>query len=80
MSDADAGGYEPVWKDGSLVGYITSGGYAPTLGKSIALALVDDAAATVGTALVVHVVGQEHKAWIIPNSPYDPAGRAMRST
>jgi dimethylglycine dehydrogenase len=77
--DADASGYEPVWKDGTLIGYVTSGGYSPTLGKSIALALVDTAAAAIGTSLAVHIVGQERQARIIPSSPYDPIGTAMRS-
>ncbi|WFS25594.1 GcvT family protein [Rhizobium rhododendri] len=78
-TDADASGYEPVWKEDSLIGYITSGGYVHTLGKSIALALVDRQFAAEGMKLVVHVVGQPRAARIIPNSPYDPAGRAMRS-
>ena len=38
--DADAGGYEPVWSDGELVGFVTSGGYGHTLDKSLAMALV----------------------------------------
>ena len=39
--DADASGYEPVWKDGRRVGFITSGGYGHHVGKSLAMALVD---------------------------------------
>ncbi|WP_306045516.1 FAD-dependent oxidoreductase [Nioella sp. MMSF_3534] len=76
--DADASGYEPVWQDGKRVGFVTSGGYGHTVGKSLAMALVDRDAAAEGTALSVHIVGQERAARVIAASPYDPAGRAMR--
>ena len=39
--DADAGGYEPVWSEDRKVGFVTSGGYGYTVGKSLAMALVD---------------------------------------
>jgi dimethylglycine dehydrogenase len=76
--DADASGYEPVWKDGTQVGFVTSGGYGHTVGKSLAMALVDKEFATDGTALTVHVVGAERTAKVIAASPYDPGGKAMR--
>jgi dimethylglycine dehydrogenase len=77
-TDADASGYEPVWQDGKRVGFVTSGGYGHTVGKSLALAMVDRAAAAEGADLSVHIVGQECKATIIAPSPYDPSGGAMR--
>lgn len=77
-TDADASGYEPVWKDGKRVGFVTSGGYGHTLGKSYALAMMDADAATEGTELTVHVVGAERPARVVAPSPYDPAGNAMR--
>src|SRR5437773_8362116 len=49
-----------------------------TIGKSVALALVDDGFAEEGTALSVHIVGVERPARVIAASPYDPEGRAMR--
>ena len=76
--DADASGYEPVWRDGELVGFVTSGGYGHTTGASLAMAMVNAEAAEVGTDLSVHVVGVECKARVIPASPYDPTGSAMR--
>jgi dimethylglycine dehydrogenase len=76
--DADASGYEPVWRDGARVGFVTSGGYGHTLGRSLAMALVDSDHAAEGTGLSVHVVGVERPARVIPPSPYDPDGRAMR--
>ena len=73
-----ATGYEPVWKDGARVGFVTSGGYGHTVGKSLAMALVDSDVAEEGAELSVHVVGVERGARIIAPSPYDPAGKAMR--
>jgi dimethylglycine dehydrogenase len=60
------------------VGYVTSGGYGHTVGKSLALALVERGSAAAGTDLSVHIVGEERAARVIPASPYDPQGKAMR--
>ena len=76
---ADASGYEPIWQDGAKVGFVTSGGYGHTLGKSLAMGIVAAENAEVGTSLSMHVVGQERGATIIAPSPYDPEGRAMRA-
>jgi dimethylglycine dehydrogenase len=76
--DADASGFEPVWADGKLAGFITSGGYGHTLGKSLALAMVDRACAGQGQQLTTHIVGAERGATVIAPSPYDPDGKAMR--
>lgn len=78
-TDADASGYEPVWQDGTLVGFVTSGGYGHTMGKSLAMAMVDRAVAAPGTRLSTHIVGQEVAATVIPPSPYDPKGTAFRT-
>ncbi len=76
--DADASGYEPVWRSGERVGFITSGGYGHTLGKSYALAMINRDCIEEGTELTVHVVGVERPAKVVVASPYDPQGRAMR--
>ena len=77
--DADASGYEPVWKGGELVGFVTSGGYGHTTGQSLAMAMVRSDVADEGTELSVHVVGVERNAKVVAPSPYDPTGIAMRS-
>ncbi|MBS9717299.1 FAD-dependent oxidoreductase [Pseudohalocynthiibacter aestuariivivens] len=76
--DADASGYEPIWNDGVQAGFVTSGGYGHTVGKSLAMALVNSDVAAEGSELSVHVVGVERKARVIPASPFDPEGKAMR--
>lgn len=77
-TDADASGYEPVWQNGRLVGFVTSGGYGHTIGQSLAMAMIDRKLATPGTALHLHIVGQEVAAEVIAPSPHDPRGAAMR--
>jgi dimethylglycine dehydrogenase len=76
--NADASGYEPIWSQGRRVGYVTSGGYAHTLQKSLAMALIEPALAMPGTELLTHIVGIERSARVIAPSPYDPNGQAMR--
>lgn len=76
--DADASGYEPVWQNGKKVGFVTSGGYGHSVGKSLAMAMVNQDVATEGTALSVHIVGVERPARVIAPSPHDPTGSAMR--
>jgi aminomethyltransferase len=46
-----------VWSEGRQVGVVTSGTLSPTLGKGIALALVEPAAAEKGSALQVSIRG-----------------------
>ena len=58
--DADASGYEPVWMDGQKVGFVTSGGYGHTTGKSLAMALVDADKTAVGTRC--HRPRRRHRA------------------
>jgi dimethylglycine dehydrogenase len=76
--DADASGYEPVWKDGKRIGFVTSGGYGHTVRKSLAMALVAPELAEPGTRLKTHIVGVERDAVVIEPSPHDPSGSRMR--
>ena len=78
-ADADASGYEPVWKDGRRVGFITSGGYGHHVGKSLAMALVDVEHAQTGEELRAHIVGVERAVQVIESSPFDPAGSVLRA-
>ena len=76
--DADASGFEPVWAGDKKIGFVPSGGFGHTTGKSLAMALVDPDHATEGNDVSVHIVGVERPAKIVANSPYDPMGQAMR--
>ncbi len=78
--DADASGFEPVWKNGRRIGFVTSGGFGHTVGKSLAMALLDRSVAKTGTEVTTHIVGVERSACVIDPSPYDPGGLAMRTS
>lgn len=78
-NDSDASGFEPIWKNGKRVGFITSGGYGHRVQKSLAIGLINTDLAENGQEIDVHIVGKEKKARIIPASPYDPKGELMRA-
>ncbi len=52
--------------DGATVGRVTSGSFAPTLEKSIAMAYVESGRADVGTRLAVDVRGHVEPATVVP--------------
>ena len=79
VTDADARGSEAIYRDGTLVGRATSGGYGWRCGKSLALAMVGPEHATVGTELEIVILGETHRAVVIPDSPFDPDNNALRS-
>ncbi len=78
VTDADPRGSEPVTKNGGNVGRTTSGGFGWRTGKSLALAMVKPEFSAPGTEVDVTVLGERLKAVVIPDSPYDPANKALR--
>jgi dimethylglycine dehydrogenase len=74
-ADADAAKDDGVWVGDRLVGEVTSGAYGHTVGKSLALALIDTDA---GDDLTVYVIGQPKSARVLPEAPVDPAGLVIR--
>jgi aminomethyltransferase len=55
-----------VARDGRPVGRVTSGTFAPTLQKVVAMAYLDPACAAVGTRLTVDVRGRAEPAQVVP--------------
>ncbi len=76
---ADAGPFEPVWSGERRVGFVTSGGYGHSVGRSLALAYVDAPLAEPGTPFEVHVVGTRTPATVVADSPHDPRGLRQRA-
>ncbi len=77
-ADADASKDDGIWLDGRLVGAVTSGAYGHHVGASLALAYVDREVIEAGPDLSIDIVGEPRMARILPELPYDPAGRRLR--
>ncbi len=79
---ADVFGDEPIWHDGAVVGWVTSGGYGHFVGQSIALGYVPadlaDASGRGGAGFEIEVVGRRRPARIQSEPLHDPQGLRMR--
>ncbi len=78
VKDTDAIADEPVFHNGKVVGFVTSGGYGHLVQKSIALAYVPTECAKIGTQFEVEILGNRIPATLVPDALYDPAGVRMR--
>jgi len=76
-SNADATGGEPIFREGVGAGRVTSGAYAYSVGMSLALGYVAREIAP-GDAVEVMVLGQPHRARVLPAPPFDPDGARLR--
>ncbi len=76
---ADAMGDEPVWHAGKVVGWITSGGYAHHVAKSLALGYVPAALAEADGSFEIEILGERRPAELAREPLFDPQGRSMRS-
>jgi len=76
---ADAGGNEPLFAGGRMVGRATSGAYGHNLGKSLALTYVAPEHAEAGTELEIEILRERFRARVIPESPWDPENARLRA-
>jgi dimethylglycine dehydrogenase len=77
--DADVVGYESILKDGAAVGYVTSGAYGHTVGRSLAAGYVPAALARDGERFAIDILGEECSATVRLAPLHDPEGRRLRS-
>jgi len=78
-TDMDVSNDEAVLVGDQAVGYVSSGGYAHTLGQSMAFAYLPPAYAAAGTQVKVELNGQRVAAEVQAGALYDPQGLRMRS-
>jgi dimethylglycine dehydrogenase len=78
-TDADASGYEPIYRGTDLVGFVTSGGYGHCAQTSLAMGYVDSSVAQSEERLSVSVLGEPRSCRILANPLIDPAGARMRA-
>ncbi len=70
---------ESVWKDGEMVGRVTSGGFSYYCNHDIAMALVPQALAAEGTRLQVHIHNEMRAAEVVGTCLYDPTSARARA-
>ncbi len=82
VDGADALGDEPIWHDGEVVGWVTSGGYAHWSEVSCALGYLPVALTgtdSPSTGFEVEVLGVRRAATRLDEPLFDPSGSRMRS-
>ncbi|MGP8034438.1 MAG: GcvT family protein [Steroidobacteraceae bacterium] len=76
--DADAFGDEPIWHDGEVIGWVTSGGYGHSVERSLALGYVPKAYAELTSGFEIEILGERCKATRQAAAVFDPDGSRMR--
>src|SRR5215467_2845930 len=76
--EVDCVGDEPVWHDGKVVGWITSGAFCHHVGKSLALGYVP-AELAIADRFELEILGERRAATRAAQPVFDPDGKRMRS-
>jgi dimethylglycine dehydrogenase len=81
--DADVLGDEPIWHGGKVVGWVTSGGYAHFVERSLAQGYIPKELAPDGKTdgageFEIEILGERRRAAIEPAPLFDPEGTRMR--
>ncbi|MGI3185048.1 GcvT family protein [Nioella aestuarii] len=76
--DADVIAYEPIWLEGTVQGFCTSGGYSHFAGKSVAFGFVPSERAVEGLEVEIEILGNMHKARLVTDMLFDADGARMR--
>ncbi len=77
--DIDVCNDEAILKDGECVGYVTSGGYAHYVQRSVALGYVPTDLAVMDCKLEIEINGEMVSATVVESPLYDPTGEKMRA-
>ncbi|MGB1389344.1 MAG: GcvT family protein [Paracoccaceae bacterium] len=76
--EADVQGYEPIWLDGAVVGFCTSGGYSHYAGKSIAQGFLPAERVAEAPAVEIEILGKMRPARVLTEVLFDPNGARLR--
>ncbi|MEM6826162.1 MAG: aminomethyltransferase family protein, partial [Pseudomonadota bacterium] len=77
--DADVQAYEPIWLDGEVRGFCTSGGYSHTARASVAQGFVPREHAADGLRVEIEVLGEMRPARLVTEPLFDPEGARFRN-
>ena len=76
--DADVNAYEPIWMDGAVVGFCTSGGYSHYAQKSVSQGFLPVDKIADGVEVEIEILGQMRKARMLSEPLFDADGARMR--
>ncbi len=77
-ADADVVADEPIWHGDEVVGFVTSGGYAHYVEKSVALGFVPTALTEPGSRVEIEILGEKRAAEVVAAPLFDPQAERMR--
>ena len=77
-ADADVVADEPIWLDGELAGFCTSGGYSHFAGRSVALGFLPADAIRENPDVSIEILGDFRPARMLTTPLFDPDGSRMR--
>ncbi|MEO8546124.1 MAG: glycine cleavage T C-terminal barrel domain-containing protein, partial [Burkholderiaceae bacterium] len=76
--DTDVMGDEPIWVDGKVVGWVTSGGYGHGVDQSLAQGYVPTELVEPDMLLEIEILGERRPARLQTEPPFDPQALRMR--
>ncbi len=77
-ADADVVAWEPIWLDGTVQGFCTSGGFSHFTGKSLAMGFLPADRAQDGLAVEIEILGDRRPARVHLAPLFDADGARMR--
>lgn len=78
-NDADVNAWEPIWFEGDVVGYVTSGGYSHYTQKSIAFGFLPVELIEEGRQVEIEILGEMRLATLYSEPLFDPRNEYLRS-
>jgi dimethylglycine dehydrogenase len=75
----DVIGDEPIWHRGKVLGWVTSGGFAHHVQKSVALGYVPKEVAGEDDGFEIEIIGKRHAARPVRKPLFDPKSEHMRA-
>ncbi|MEO5614624.1 MAG: glycine cleavage T C-terminal barrel domain-containing protein, partial [Cypionkella sp.] len=76
--DADVVAWEPIWLDGDVVGFCTSGGFSHFTGKSVAMGFLPADKVKDGLECHIEILGERCRAVVQLAPLFDADGARMR--
>ena len=69
---------EPIWVDGKVVGWVTSGGYGHYVDQSLAQGYIPTEFFKPEMKLEIEILGERRPARLQMDPPFDPEAKRMR--